>query len=51
MNKLIDFIESSKTPYHCIAETEKRLQAAGFTRLCEKEDRLNIKEQGAYYGA
>lgn len=49
MNKLIDFIESSKTPYHCIAETEKRLQAAGFTRLCEKEDRLNIKEQGAYY--
>ena len=49
MNKLIDFIECSKTPYHCIDEVERRLQAEGFVRLYEDSSSDMIKEQGAYY--
>lgn len=32
---LLDYIESSPTPWHCVAETERRLEAAGFSRVSE----------------
>jgi len=49
MNKLFDFIEKSKTAYHCIGEVEKQLQDAGFVRLYENVVWDEVKSQGAYY--
>ena len=34
---LLAYIDRSPTPYHAVAETERRLQAAGFSRLSEDE--------------
>ena len=30
---LLDYIERSPTPWHCVSETERRLQTAGFRRV------------------
>lgn len=34
---LLSFIDRSPTPYHAVAESVKRLQAAGFRAICETE--------------
>ena len=34
---LLDFIDASPSPWHAVQECERRLQAAGFTRLDESE--------------
>lgn len=35
---LLAFISASPSPYHCVAEAARRLEAAGFTELAEGED-------------
>ncbi len=35
---LLRFIDASPTPYHCVDEAARRLQAAGFTRLSEQDE-------------
>ena len=45
---LIDFIQSSPTPFHAAQTLAERLQAAGFQPLDER-DEWNIEEGGRYY--
>lgn len=35
--KLLDFINYSWTPFHAVDEAARRLTAAGFTRISERE--------------
>jgi aspartyl aminopeptidase len=43
---LIDFLEASPSPVHCVAETAARLEAAGFSR-CEEESPPAVINPGA----
>ena len=45
---LLDFIDASPSPWHAVATTEQRLQAAGFSRLVETE-RWAIVPGGKHY--
>jgi len=48
---LLDFIKKSPTPFHAVEQMIKRLQAAGFKRLSEK-DAWNLhshKHDGRYF--
>ncbi|MCA9514011.1 MAG: M18 family aminopeptidase [Myxococcales bacterium] len=47
---LLAYIDASPTPYHCVAETARQLDAAGFTRLAEGEA-WPVELGGAYYVA
>lgn len=38
----LDFINAAWTPYHAVEEASKRLMAAGFTHIAEK-DAWNLK--------
>ncbi len=44
---LLAFIAASPTPYHCAAEAERRLHAAGFTTLRER-DAWKLEAGGGY---
>ena len=44
---LCAYIDASPSPYHCVAETARRLQAAGFRRLEEAD--VWSKDSGRYY--
>jgi aspartyl aminopeptidase len=37
VDDLLAYIDSAPTPYHAVAETARRLEAAGFARLSERE--------------
>lgn len=45
---LFDYIEKSKTPFHAVAESARRLQAAGFAPLNEAEH-WNLAPGGKYF--
>lgn len=45
---LLDFIDASPSPWHAVAECERRLQAAGFSRL-EESERWTLAPGGRYY--
>ncbi len=45
---LIDFINSSSTSFHCVAEVKKRLSESGFLPLNEV-DKWEIERGGKYY--
>ncbi len=45
---LLDFIDASPSPWHAVSTMEKRLLAAGFTRL-EEVDRWKLSAGGRYY--
>ncbi len=44
----IDFVNASPSAYHAVAECERRLIAAGFKKLSEKEV-WDAKPNGLYY--
>lgn len=46
--KLLEFIDSSPSPYHAAANAEQALKSAGFKRLYEHED-WSIERGGKYY--
>ena len=48
--ELIEFIDSSPSPWHAVASMESLLAAAGFVRL-EEEDRWQLVTGGRYYCA
>jgi aspartyl aminopeptidase len=45
---LLDYIKTSPTPYHAVANTEKLLSSAGYKRLYES-DHWTLEEGGSYY--
>lgn len=45
---LLAYIDASPTPYHCVAETAHRLDAAGFAEL-GRGDRWSLEEGAGYY--
>jgi aspartyl aminopeptidase len=45
---LLDFIDVSPSPWHAVAECERRLQAAGFSRL-EESERWTLAPGGRHY--
>ena len=48
VEKLLDFIEKSPSPYQAVDNTAEALSEAGFERLYEHE-KWNIKHGGRYY--
>lgn len=48
MNGLLQFLETSYTPYHAVANAQKLLDGNGFVRLYEN-DKWEIKQGGKYY--
>ncbi len=44
---LLDFIDASPTPHHCVAEVSRRAQAAGFVALDERAP-WDLQPGGAY---
>lgn len=48
VHELIDFIDTSPSPWHAVASTEARLLANGFTRL-EESERWQLAAGGRYY--
>ncbi|MBQ8292324.1 MAG: M18 family aminopeptidase [Bacilli bacterium] len=48
MEKLINFLNNSITPYHAVENIEKELLSKGFKRLFEG-DTWELKEKGSYY--
>jgi len=45
---LLDFIDASPSPWHAVRECERRLQAAGFSRL-EESERWTLAPGGRHY--
>jgi aspartyl aminopeptidase len=45
---LLDFINASPSPFHCVKESAERLENAGFHKLKEKET-WDLKRNGKYY--
>lgn len=45
---LLDFIDTSPSPWHAVHTCEQRLQAAGFSRL-EESERWTLKPGGQHY--
>ncbi len=45
---LLDYIHKSPTPFHCVAETASRLEAAGFSQL-QEGDSWSLKAGGQHY--
>jgi aspartyl aminopeptidase len=45
---LLEYLDASPSPWHAVAETVQRLEAAGFRRLLE-EDAWTLEPGGAYY--
>ena len=45
---LIDFLASSPTPFHATATLARRLEAAGYQRLDERES-WSVQPGGRYY--
>ena len=48
MEKLINFLKNSLTPYHAVNNAEGLLVSSGFQKLSETED-WKIEEEGKYY--
>lgn len=48
-NDLVNFINASPSPFHAVAEAERRLVSAGFTRLNERESKWSVVPNGKYY--
>lgn len=48
MNGLLQFLETSYTPYHAVENAQKLLNENGFTRLHESE-KWELKQDGKYY--
>ena len=46
---LIHYISASPSPYHCVLESVRRLEAAGFSRVRERDSEWNCKPGGKYY--
>lgn len=46
---LVAFINASPSPFHAVAESERRLQAAGFTKLAERDAKWDVQLNGKYY--
>ncbi len=46
---LLDFLAKSPTPFHAVAEMEKRLSGAGFSRLYEADEWQLGQGDGRYY--
>ncbi|KAJ7544885.1 hypothetical protein O6H91_09G097500 [Diphasiastrum complanatum] len=45
---LLEFLNASPTPFHAVKESQKRLLAAGYTYLSERED-WNVQPGGKYF--
>lgn len=48
-NELIAFINASPSPFHAVAEAERRLASAGFTKLQERDLSWNVQPGKSYY--
>lgn len=48
LNRLLDFLDRSMTPFHAVANLARRLDAAGYRRLFEHEDWDLGPRQSAY---
>lgn len=46
---LCNFINASPSPFHAVAECERRLAAAGFERRSERDAAWEVKPGGKYY--
>ncbi|EIE23587.1 peptidase M18, aminopeptidase I [Coccomyxa subellipsoidea C-169] len=46
---LLDYINASWTPYHAVEEASRRLHAAGFEKLSERQPWHGLKKGGRYY--
>jgi aspartyl aminopeptidase len=46
---LVSFINASPSPFHAVAEAERRLAAAGFARLSERDAKWDVAPGGKYY--
>ncbi|CAK9091109.1 Probable aspartyl aminopeptidase [Durusdinium trenchii] len=46
--KFTAFVDGSPTPFHCVAQTVKRLEAGGFKRILET-DAWKLTQGGKYY--
>ncbi|KAG0149459.1 hypothetical protein CROQUDRAFT_105001 [Cronartium quercuum f. sp. fusiforme G11] len=49
VEKFLNFINQSPTPFHAVANAVKRLESAGFRRLKEKEDWKGELQKGGKY--
>lgn len=49
-SKFTQFVDGSPTPFHCVSQTVKRLEACGFQRIREDVHwKGNVKQNGKYY--
>ena len=48
LQKLFNFIEESPTCFHAVANLEKNMEEAGFSRL-EEKNKWDIQKGGKYY--
>jgi aspartyl aminopeptidase len=46
---LVSFINASPSPFHAVAEAERRLTSAGFTRLSERDAKWAVAPGGKYF--
>lgn len=50
ISKFTSFVDASPTPFHCVAQTVRKLEAAGFTQLLEDASFVsNVVPKGKYY--
>ena len=47
--RLLAFINASHTQFHAVAEASKRLLAAGFTQLSERQPWAGLQPGGRYF--
>ncbi|KAJ3378260.1 hypothetical protein HDU84_007708 [Entophlyctis sp. JEL0112] len=45
----LTFVRASPSPFHAVAEARRRLEAAGFERLRERDSWLNLRRNGRYF--